>query len=183
MCIQNGYIYINSLNNVVICFNDITIEYIGSQLLKEIKSILKFDKKIGYLEIETNYGEEFYCLKETLKDLNLENKIDLRLKLKNIQGFKILRRKKMQKTPSQIRDKAFMIVNNIAMLFCKTNSSTRLRVYDINNLKYCADFIYSKDINAFNLVQSSFADGKRKYEMLYIIERNKEELIKGMQNA
>lgn len=82
-----------------------------------------------------------------------------------------------------IRKNAYMIVNNIAMLFIRKSNNITLSVVDLNNLKYVAEFKYDKPINSFSLVHSTFADGKRKYEMLYYVERNKEEILEGYNHA
>lgn len=82
-----------------------------------------------------------------------------------------------------IRDKSFMIINNIAFLIVKKESQKFVRVYDLNNLKYVADFYFDTGINRFSIARSTFSEGKRKYEMLYLVERNKEEIFEVFSNA
>lgn len=75
----------------------------------------------------------------------------------------------------------FRIVNNIAFKFVRKENMIVLQVVDLNNLKYKANFKVVP--NDLELISSSFAEGKRKYEMLYILERNKKSLLEGAKNA
>ena len=84
---------------------------------------------------------------------------------------------------SDIRDKAKLIVNNIAFGTAQLSGTKVLRVIDINNPKYVADFTFDRSIKGFVQVSSTFAEGKRKYEMLYLVERNKEELLEVLMYA
>ena len=84
---------------------------------------------------------------------------------------------------NEIRNNAFMIINNIAFMICKSESGRFLRTVDLNNLKYVADFRYDKGIKHFSPIRSTFANGKRKYEMLYSVERNTEEIVEVLRNA
>lgn len=86
-------------------------------------------------------------------------------------------------TKQKIRDNSIMIINNIAFMVCKSNQVTRLVVTDLNNLKYRADFVFDRSMHKFRQVKSSFSDGKRKYEMLYLTERNMNELLEAYNNA
>lgn len=82
----------------------------------------------------------------------------------------------------KIRQNAHLIINNIAMGYSRKENTILLKVIDLNNTKYMASFRLTDD-SIFELVASTFAEGKRKYEMLYFVERNKEELIEGYRNA
>ncbi len=82
-----------------------------------------------------------------------------------------------------VRHNAIMIVSNIAFELATQNGIKVLRATDINNLKYKADFRYDSSIRRFNEVSSTFSDGKRKYEMLYILERNTEEIYEIYKDA
>lgn len=75
-----------------------------------------------------------------------------------------------------IRNKSYIIINNIAFLF-KSNEHNKIDIQaiDLNNLKYKALFRLIN--NSFELLSSTFSEGKRKYEMLYYMEKNKELLI------
>ena len=84
---------------------------------------------------------------------------------------------------NEIRNMAFMIINNIAFLKMNSNGSKYLRTVDLNNLKYVADFRFDSEIRRFSSVRSTFANGKRKYEMLYSVERNTDEIIEVLRNA
>lgn len=82
----------------------------------------------------------------------------------------------------EIRIQAHMIINNIAFSFKKTHYDTRvMQVIDIDNKDYRANFRLMND--EFELISSTFADDKRKYEMLYYIEKNKELLLEGYKDA
>lgn len=87
-----GTVTLNWENDVVFRFNGITIEYFGGGLLTEILGVKEFDKD-GYVVLDMNYGEESYFFPETLENLGLSGKIDLEKKLKDIVGFKVVRRR------------------------------------------------------------------------------------------
>lgn len=89
----------------------------------------------------------------------------------------------MSTNVDKIRDRAKIIVNNIAFGDTRINGTKVLRAIDINNPKYIADFSFDTSINRFIQISSTFAEGKRKYEMLYLVERNKEELLEVLMNA
>lgn len=86
-----GTVTINSQNNVVFRFNDITIEYFGGGMLTDILRVNEFDKD-GYVSLEMNYGEETYYFPETLENLGLLDNIDLKKKLSNIEEFRVIKR-------------------------------------------------------------------------------------------
>lgn len=77
-----------------------------------------------------------------------------------------------------------MVIHNIAFITGKDSSDNNiLRVIDLNNKNYVADFVYDNSIRRFNQVSSTFANGKRKYEALYLVERNTEELLEACENS
>lgn len=82
----------------------------------------------------------------------------------------------------QLRLDAYLIINNIAMGYSIKEGEKFLDVADLNNLRYKARFRLSDEM-VFELIASTFAEGKRKYEMLYFVERNREELIEGYRDA
>lgn len=82
-----GYVSITNEGNVSFSFSDFYIELFGSKQLKVIKSVKEYDKSIGYIVIDTNYGEEFYCLEETIEDMGLSELININEKLENINSF------------------------------------------------------------------------------------------------
>lgn len=78
----------------------------------------------------------------------------------------------------QLADKAYMIVDCVAFYIY---SNDEISIIDLNNLKNKA-IIKVVDGGNFRLMNCSFKD-KRKYEMLYYMEVNKEILIEGCLNA
>lgn len=84
-----GYISITNEGTVSFAFNDFYIEVIASKQLKTINSVKEFDKSNGYIVIDTNYGEEFYCLVETIEDMGLSEQIDVKEKLSGIDSLEI----------------------------------------------------------------------------------------------
>lgn len=85
-----GVISITNEGNVSFSFSDFYIEIFGSRELKKIKSVKEFDKSVGYIVIDTNYGEEFYCLEETIEDMGLSDQIDISEKLSGITSFVVV---------------------------------------------------------------------------------------------
>ncbi len=73
-----GYISITNEGTVSFAFKDFYIEIIASKQLKTIKSVKEFDKSNGYIVIDTNYGEEYYCLEETIEAMGLSDQINVR---------------------------------------------------------------------------------------------------------
>ena len=82
----------------------------------------------------------------------------------------------------ELRKQAYMIINNIAFMFKKNEHNTLFRqVVDVDNVEYKAKFRLVND--DFELVSSTFSESKRKYEMLYYIEKNKELLLEECKDA
>lgn len=88
-----GYIYINEQNNVTFKFNTTQIDILGSKELKKIYSVKEYDKTDGYIVLDTNYGEEFYCLSETIFQMDLADIINIPKELSAIEKFIILSKK------------------------------------------------------------------------------------------
>lgn len=84
-----GYISLTNEGNVSFAFSDFYIEIIASKQLKTIKSVKEFDKSNGYIVIDTNYGEEYYCLEETIGAMGLSEQINISEKLSGISSFVI----------------------------------------------------------------------------------------------
>ena len=78
-----GIISITEEGNISFSFQDFYIEIFGSRELKEIKSVKEYDKETGFIVLDTNYGEEFYCFEDTIEGLGLSNEIVVKDKLKN----------------------------------------------------------------------------------------------------
>ena len=75
-----------------------------------------------------------------------------------------------------------MIINNIAIGYERKENVIVMKVIDLNNTKYKAHFVLNT-MGDFELRASTFSEGKRKYEMLYYVEKNKQDLIEGYENA
>ena len=85
-----GYISITNEGNVSFTFKDFYIEIIASKQLKTIKAVKEFDKSNGYIVLATNYGEEYYCLEETIEAMGLSDQINVKEKLSVIDSFVIV---------------------------------------------------------------------------------------------
>lgn len=84
---------------------------------------------------------------------------------------------------SKIEAVSFMTINNIAFLagLGKSHGNRILIAIDLSNRNYIANFYYDSSIKKFNEISSSFKEGKRKNEMLFEIEKNKEIIIKELE--
>ncbi len=86
---NTGYIKITNEGNISFSFKDFYIEIFGSRELNEIKAVKEYDKKTGYIVLDTNYGEEFFCLEETIEAMGLSEKINVSEKLKSCDKWEI----------------------------------------------------------------------------------------------
>ncbi len=72
-----------------------------------------------------------------------------------------------------IKSQAYIVVSEIAVVI----DGASLGIYDLRNTKNTAEVIYEE--GEFQFVSSTFAvRGKRLYESMYILEKNKARLIK-----
>ena len=85
-----GYISITNEGTVSFAFKDFYIEIIASKQLKTIKSVKEFDKSNGYIVLDTNYGEEYFCLQETIEAMGLSDQINVKEKLSGIDSLVIV---------------------------------------------------------------------------------------------
>ena len=85
-----GYISITNEGNVSFSFKDFYIEIVASKQLKTINAVKDFDKSNGYIVLATNYGEEYYCLEETIEAMGLSDQINVREKMSGINSFVIV---------------------------------------------------------------------------------------------
>lgn len=85
-----GYISITNEGNVSFSFEDFYIEIFGSRELKKIKSVKEFDSSNGYIVLDTNYGEEYFCLQETIEAMGLSDQINVKEKLSGIDSLVIV---------------------------------------------------------------------------------------------
>lgn len=155
----NGTIYVS--------FGNFYFEMYAPNSLKEIYSINDWDED-GYFALETNYGEEYYEIKEFMKytytQYEIENNEDLKL-LSIVKDFEIIRGSVIMDVEELIV-KADIIVNNIALL--KNNGN--LTVIDLSNTDNKMHF---RNVGgSFVLNNSSFSDEARKYQALYIVKCN-----------
>lgn len=84
---------------------------------------------------------------------------------------------------NKLRDSAFMIINNIAFLTSVSGENRVLVAVDLNNRGNTATFSYNSSNGHFFVIESSFPEGKRKYEMLYFVERNTKKIAEVLLNA
>ena len=68
-----GYIFIDACDAVCFKANNITVSVKALDPLEEIYSVVHATKG-GYIVLNTNYGEEFYYLKEILQFLGVYDK-------------------------------------------------------------------------------------------------------------
>ncbi len=87
---NKGIIKITREGNVSFTFGDFYIEIFGSRELLKIKAVKEFDKKTGYIVLDTNYGEEFYCLSETVDNMDLAHKFNIKEIFKDCDGWMLL---------------------------------------------------------------------------------------------
>lgn len=87
---NKGIIKITREGNISFKLNAFYIEIFGSAQLERILSVTEFDKETGYIALETNYGEEFYCLSETVDNMDLSHKFNIKEILKDCDGWVLL---------------------------------------------------------------------------------------------
>lgn len=73
--------------------------------------------------------------------------------------------------------------NNIVFYKEKRKEYFVLCAVDLSNPSYSSRFRYDKSKQIFVKVSTSFPEGKRKYDMLYILQRNLEEIREVFLNA
>ena len=85
-----GAIKITDEGNISFKYKAFYLEVFGSRQLENIISITEFDKETGYIALEINYGEEFYCLSETVEDMGLSDKFNINEILKDCEGWVLI---------------------------------------------------------------------------------------------
>lgn len=80
------------------------------------------------------------------------------------------------KVPKAVLD-AYMIVDNIAFYYVPKSKPMAFNVVDLRYPKYKCRLLLNKVNNKFSCKDSTFTDGKRRYQMLYYQERNRELLL------
>ena len=82
---------------------------------------------------------------------------------------------------SAARDTALLVINNLAFGFIRGAHGLRLRVLDLNVPHYIAYFYFDSGSEQFSCVHMDFVNNKRKSEMLDLVERNSDLLLRGLQ--
>jgi hypothetical protein len=76
-------------------------------------------------------------------------------------------------TKIEVERRAFVVLSGLAfMVYDGENKKRFLFVADLNNPNVRALFVYNRTNKNFDLYTSNYSDENRKYEMLYILERN-----------
>lgn len=73
---------------------------------------------------------------------------------------------------------AYMTVNWIAFFYLPDAAKLSFKVVDLKNPKRTGLLVLNVTCNKFTLANSTFPEGRRKYEMLYYQERNRELLLR-----
>lgn len=176
---RKAYVFMDGYGQVCFSIGELSIEFFASSMLTKILGVLHWDNT-GYIVIDTNYGEEFFDIKETLEELGLDKRYNVEKLMSSIKEWEVkevnsMKTVKTRGNSAKIREDAFMIIGNIAFLSKLDKNGNRILVtVDLNNTDYKASFYYDESIRRYNQISSTFKEGKRKYEMLYLLERNTE---------
>lgn len=168
-------VYLDMAGHVCFQIGSFHIEYIALHGLTDINSVKEYDDT-GYVVLNTNYGEEFYDIGSDIDELGLGSVYDIKQIMDSI--------KQWDTTGGHIKPQvdavgsgADLIVDDVA--FYKVQHTGRLsyRVVDLRDTKSIGTLVLNPEGNKFILVNSTFPDDKRKYQMLYYQERNREILL------
>lgn len=174
-------VYLDMAGHVCFQIGSFHIEYIALHGLTDINSVKEYDDT-GYVVLDTNYGEEFYDIGSDIEELGLGSVYDIKQIMDSIKQWDTTGGHIKMKVPKAVAD-AYMIVDDIA--FYKMPNTRRLsyKVVDLRNTKNVGQLVLNPVNNKFSLINSTFPNGKRKYEMLYYQERNREQLMGVQCNA
>jgi hypothetical protein len=75
-------------------------------------------------------------------------------------------------------DAAFLSLNDLAYLVWEHDGTKYLYATDLRDTRFWALFTYNSEYLNFDLHTNLFTDRARKYEMLYILERNNAQAVK-----
>lgn len=151
--------------------------------IKEIKRLVSYED--GFLTIDTSYGEEYVDYIEFLEvslipDVFSRKIIPLlrELKFKNIE----LRKDRnmfdyKDCSLENLEDKAFMVVENIAFLFERYNKNSYVVAV---NLEAPSDIVVLLRTSDDLKYSCDSMDRENKFFALYVVERNKQRLLKGI---
>ena len=168
-------VYLDMAGHVCFQIGSFHIEYIALHGLTDINSVKEYDDT-GYVVLNTNYGEEFYDIGSDIEELGLGSVYDIKQIMDSIKQWDTTGGHIKMKVPKAVLD-AYMIVDDIA--FYKEQHTGRLsyRVVDLRDTKNVGTLALNPEDNRFILVNSTFPEDKRKYQMLYYQERNRERMI------
>lgn len=78
-----------------------------------------------------------------------------------------------------------LIMKSCNIAFYKVQKGDIILLYtvDLNNKKHIARFKYERSKQKFIMVSSTFPESERKYDMLFLLERNLEEIREVFLNA
>ena len=157
-------VYLDMAGHVCFQIGSFHIEYIALHGLTDINSVEEYDDT-GYVVLNTNYGEEFYDIGSDIEELGLGSVYDIKQIMDSIKQWDTTGGHIKMRVPKAVTD-AYMIVDDIAFY-----------AIDLRNTRSVGQLVLNPVNNKFSLVNSTFPDGKRKYEMLYYQERNRERLM------
>ena len=79
-----------------------------------------------------------------------------------------------------IHDGSFKIMRHFACYKIVRNNDMLLKVRDVDNPKSWAEFTWNSEELRFEVWKSTFRENKSKYEMLYLVERNRMDIFFAM---
>ena len=173
---KTGYVYITEEGNVGFDFDDFHFEITGNYLLSKIERVVAFDPEETFIKIKTNYGAKCYYLDESLRDVFVNDCVDIESVLEGFDTIEI----KYDGLPKGVKvrendgcgkefiEKAFLIINNIAFFKVKRRDDYVLQVKDLDNPKYFAEYLPKGRL--LHMLHSSFPEGERKYETFFLVE-------------
>lgn len=168
-------VYLDMAGHVCFQIGSFHIEYIALHGLTDINSVKEYDDT-GYVVLDTNYGEELYDIGSDIEELGLGSVYDIKQIMDSI--------KQWDTTGGHIKPQvdaagsgADLIVDDIAFYKVQRTGRPSYRVVDLRDTKSIGTLVLNPEGNRFILVNSTFPDGKRRYQMLYYQERNRELLL------
>lgn len=169
---NTGLIYADGKGNICFTIGDFHIEYPASFILTEIKSVLGYDDE-GYIEIDTNYGDEFFDFSEALKDMGILDQYDLKEIMDSVDHWEI----NNDALAGHISpaDNVILVWSNISFEYATMNDQRVLKATDLTNKRYVANFYWDGD--EFKQLTSTFPDGKRKEQLHNIILWHTDSLV------
>ena len=165
-------VYKDGVGNVCFDIGDLHLEY-HDPVGFEINSVLEYDET-GYVRLDTDHGPEVYRFDKELKESELDDTYNIKHIMNDIGNWVIKRESKVE--CEALKQWAIYTSNGLAFGVAKYNGYNALRVIDIEHQDQVANFMWSIYNKKFTLMTSTFKDKKKKYLMLYIVEKNTEDL-------